>query len=200
MATINLAPGAQYLASIRRRRRFLISLSTAVFVVTALAWLGAYLYLQSVEGNIAATQTRLQNLETQLAALQPDIERIALFEGRLTALKLLLDNHISWVPFLTEIERLLPPPTVLTSLVVVSDQGVVEVAGTAPDIDQIAQALASLTAERQPAQLFNSGEIVNVQRVQGETAEGQPGAVTYRFAIKLFFDNQRLRVAAVPST
>lgn len=192
MATINLAPGAQYLASIRRRRRFLIGLTTAIFLVTTLTWLGAYLYVKSIEGNIARAQTELQQLETQLAALKPDLDRIMLFEGRLTTLKTLLDNHISWVPLLAEIEKLLPPPIVLTTVTVQSDTGIVDVIGNAPDVDQIAQTLASLTAARQPAQLFTEGEILSAQRTQVSGSDGQAVGAEYRFTAKVHFDSHRL--------
>lgn len=197
MATINLAPGAQYLAVIRRRRRFLFGTTSVVLLVTVLAWLGAYVYVKSIEGQIAGAQTELQDLETRLAALKPDLDRIALFEGRLTALQVLLENHISWIPLLSEIEKLLPPPTVFASLAVSQESGSVEVSGTAPDIDQIAQALASLTAARQPEQLFTSGQITSVTRAQAAGAEGQPGTIRYGFSAKLFFDAQRLQAGNI---
>src|SRR5688572_11329830 len=116
MATINLAPGTQYLAGIRRRRRFLFMLSAGIIIVLLLVWGGLEAAARSIEGKLVSTQGELRTLERQIAEAGPDVDRITLFEERLTAVNVLLNGHRSYTPILKELERLLPSATVLTNL------------------------------------------------------------------------------------
>lgn len=199
MATINLAPGTQYLASVRRRRRMIFSASAIVVLVAGVVWLGAFLYSSSLAKEITQGQANVSSLDTKIAAVGPDVARIKLFEGRLYSLESLLDTHVVWTPLFADIEKLLPAPIVLTTLNIRGEEGIVEVSANAPDIDQIAQTLASLTAVKNPGALFSSGHISSVRRAEVADASGQAVGTSYQFDAKLLFDAERLRLTQATS-
>lgn len=196
MATINLAPGTQYIAAIRRRQRTLFSLSAGIIIAVVLVWAGLFLLNQAAEKNLLQTQGELSALERSLAEMGPDVERITLFEERLAALDSLLDHHSRYTPLLQEIERLLPPPTVLTTLAVNTQRGVAEMTGTTPNIDEVAQTLASLTASPGRATVFNQAELQSIVRNEIKSVEGGPTLVEYIFTAKFPFDAKILYEAA----
>src|SRR5687768_5749657 len=74
MATINLAPGTQYIAAIRRRRRFLYGISTMIVVAVVLVWAGLFIMNQASARSIQEAQGELSALERRIAEAGPDVE------------------------------------------------------------------------------------------------------------------------------
>lgn len=196
MATINLAPGAQYLTVVRRRRRALFAVTAAIIVVVLLV--GAVLFWmerRATEG-LALAMGQLQTLETKIAELGPEVSRVTLFEERLKALDGLLANHINWVPLLQEIERLQPGATVLTELKADSRKGQLELQGSTPNIDEVAQALASLSTSAGRATMFTSTSLTSVVRKEVTTPDSPAVSVQYTFGATADFPLTVLRPAA----
>lgn len=186
MAQINLAPGNQYLIITRRRRRLIYGLSAAI-AATALA-VGVVLSVitSRAEQEKQSLQQQVQRLETQIAQASDQIKKIQLFEQRLVTLGDLLANHRTWTPYLQELERLLPPDAILTSLQGDHSSGRVELAGSTANIDNAATALASLKNEAgSHATLFHNGTITNVQRAKQPGPAGPGPGERYSFTMSL---------------
>lgn len=189
-ANINLAPASQYAAAARRRQRSLYVLAVVIVAAIVVTWAVLFLVRRSSEAALAAASGELAGVETEIARLAPDAERIELFEGRLSALDTLLDSHISWGPVLGGLERLLPPTVVLTSINVNYDQRTMELRGISPNIDEVAQALASLTASEERPTLFRSVTLNQVQREEERDEQGVVVGVSYTFSAKLTLANE----------
>lgn len=196
MATINLAPGTQYLAGIRRRRRFLFTLSAGIIVVLVLGWGTLEVAARSAEEKLVTHQGELRTLERQIVEAGPDVERVTLFEERLAAVNILLNGHRSYTPLLKELERLLPPATVLTNLTIDSEKATTEVSGTTPNIDDVAQALASLTSSPEHPTVFSTVELQSILRNEIKSGEGAPTTIEYVFKAVLTFDGKVLSTGA----
>lgn len=194
MATINLAPGTQYLAAIRRRRRNLFMVAGGIVVIVVLVWGGLSLAVVSAQRALAAAQGELSSLERNIAEAGPDVARIALFEERLEAAAKLLTNHKVYTPMLKELERLIPPPTVLTNLTIDSEKAIAEVSGTTPNIDEVAQVLASFESSIARPTMFATTELQSVLRNEIKSAEGGPTTVEYIFRAILSFDGAAVTV------
>src|SRR5687768_15477566 len=98
---------------------------------------------QALARSVQEAQGELSALERRIAEAGPDVERITLFEERLAAVDTLLDQHSKYSRALLELERLLPPPTVLTSLSIDTQKAIADIVGRTTSIDEVAQALAS---------------------------------------------------------
>lgn len=194
MATINLAPGTQYIVAIRKRRRRLFAASAIVVILAAVAW-GALglISAQTIKAKeIVDNQAR--NLNVTIAQAQSDAGRVVSFEKRLVTLNTLLDRHIVWNPIFTELERLLPAPTVLTSAIFDAESGTIELKGTTTDIDQVAQTMASLRTGPAHQTLFTDGTIQTVARTEVEPGPDNPaGLVYYAFTAHVTFNAAALR-------
>ncbi|MEX2055018.1 MAG: hypothetical protein WD972_02450 [Candidatus Andersenbacteria bacterium] len=196
MATINLAPGTQYLTALRRRRRWLFILSTVITIVVMLVGVGLWLYSERTERAITVVQEELRGVETQIAAMGPEVDRINLFEQRLAVLDTLLQNHISWSPFFTDLERLLPAPTVLNELQVDIALQSATIVATTPTIDEVAQTLASLTSSPTRPTIFQATNLNNIKRVESAIPDA-PVSVVYSFNAKLPFRAELLKTSRV---
>ena len=187
MATINLAPGTQYLTAIRRRRRFLYGLSAVVIALVVLIWATLFFMNQAAARNLQEAQGELSALERRIAEAGPDVERITLFEQRLAAVDSLLDRHSKYSVALLEIERLLPPPTVLTNLNIDTRLGVADIVGKTPTIDEVAQTLASLATTPGRTTIFKEAELQSILRNEVKTGDVVTG-VEYVFKARLPFN------------
>lgn len=195
MATsINLAPGTQYIVASRQRRQRLYLLSMVIAALAAIAWAGLAMYKWQAEKKLTAVTGNLQTLEAAISKLDTDAKRIVLFEQRLKNLDQLLDAHISWNPLLAEIERLLPVTTVLTAIGVDSTQTTLTVSGFTPDIDQVAQTLASLIDAPGHKTIFSRALINTITRQEQKNSDGTLGTTRYEFGAELTFDPQVLHV------
>lgn len=184
MAQINLAPGSQYLSVVRRRRRILYILAALIAVVTVSAGLLLKILVSQAEHEKQAVRQELYSVETRIAQASAEVKRVQLFERRLETLDELLNNHQTWTLYLQELERLLPPGTVLTYIQGSHAMGAVEFSGSAPSLDGIAQALASLQdqSESHPT-LFSSGTVSAISHVAETGAAG--GVLGQRYTFKM---------------
>lgn len=189
MATINLAPETQYLLEQKKRQRLLFLAAAGIVILLLLVW-GALTVTRSyVRGQLQAVQAEITAVETKIAELDAVAKRIVLFERRSNALQQLLAARVSWDSLLKELERLLPPPTTLNQLVVAAG-GTVEIVGHTPDLDVLAQTLASLQNTASHATLFQKSNLKGASR-QAATAEGVPAG--YNFIAHFTFDPARLQ-------
>lgn len=194
MAEINLAPGTEYAGLLRKRRRRVLLLAAAIVVASLAIWGGLFIYEQQLIQNKQNVTQQLASVEAEITRLGDQAQRVTLFEGRTRALDSLLARHITWDPLLRDLERLLPAPTVVNRLKVNVDEGTVELIAETPDLDIIAQTLASLIAAPTHASLFTSGSLDNTSRVQQESAPGD-AVVRYEFGSTLTFDREKLLYA-----
>ena len=196
MPSINLAPGTQQVAAAQKRRRRLFMLTTLILLITAAAWGGVLLYQQQLGQQADAVQQQLRNVQTETARLADQADRVRVFEGRLSALGLLLDNHIDWEPILRSVESLVPTTVAFTRLTTNSQNGQLSLAGTTSDIDQVALSLASFLENEANQSVFSSGVLGGIDRKEVAAAEeGAPATVSYDFQIELTFQPSILTAA-----
>ena len=188
MAQINLAPGSQYILSARRRQRVLYGLTIVLAVITTATGIGLSFAVGQAQERQQAMQQELQSVETQIATASETVKKIQLFEQRLANLDQLLPNHRLWSLHLQEVERLLPPDTILTGLKGSHDTKTLELSGTASNIDSVAVALATLLSQ-EPGHptLFKDGTVNTVGRVAQTNPAGEVIGQRYSFAMKLTF-------------
>ncbi len=199
MATsINLAPGTQYIVASQKRRQRLYFLSAVIAILAIVVWAALGIYKWQAGNKLAEASTNLQTVEGEISKLDTDAKRIVLFEQRLKNLDQLLDGHISWNPLLAEIERLLPPTTVVTALSVDSSQSTMTLSGFTPDVDQVAQTLASLTNASDHKTLFSGASINTITRQEQKNPDGTAGPVRYQFGAELTFDPSVLQINKLP--
>lgn len=189
MPSVNLAPGTQHVVAAQRRRRRLFLLTFLILVVVGIAWGGLLFYRSRLTAELEAEQEKLRTINTEIARLSDNADRVQLFERRLGAISTLLDNHITWEPVFQTIEGLLPASVTLTSLDVNASQGELSIGGVTTDTDQVAQALASLLAD-QSQTIFSNGKFSKVARVGQTVGEGATAQeiVQYQFQITLTFN------------
>lgn len=190
MPSINLAPGTQYVLAARKRQRRLYSISFLIVIVFAAGWMLMYGYLLSLKNTSEDLALQLTSVNQRIQTLREDAIRVTLFEKRLSDVNTLLNNHVSWDRVFGDIERLLPPETVITSFDVKSNSSTITLQGRGQNIDQVALALASLTNPGGIPSVFTNGDIREVSRQEKE--EG----ATYAFTMTLEFDKSVLRQAA----
>ncbi len=192
MATINLAPGTQYLATQRRRRTMLFGLSAGIVVTVGAVWIILFLLVQQQRDALAAAEQELAAAERKIAEAGPDVERITFFEDRLQAVDQLISSHVAITPLFKELERLMPTTTALTHVDMDTERGNIDVTGVTPTMDEIAQALASLSTSVGRATLFPSAELSGVTRVEKKTEDGLGTITEYQFTAKLPFNKSAL--------
>lgn len=186
MPSINLAPGTQYIISARKRRVRLYAIAVVIIGIFALVWVALYTYQASLTKADEGLQQKIKTADAQIQTLHNEAVRVALFEKRLGEVKNLLDNHVRWNPIFADLERLLPPDTVITSFDATSNSPKITVQGVTAQIDQISVAVASLTAGGQQPSVFTSGSVKNIQR-QENAVEGQAPSISYSFTLTLTF-------------
>lgn len=192
MAEINLAPGSEYAGLLRKRRRRLHALAVLVSLGIALVWGGFFVFEQQLVQNQRELDSRLASVEAEITRLGDQGQRVTLFEKRLAAVDALLTRHITWDPFFQDLERLLPPPTLMSRLKAILHEGTLELTGVTPDLDIIAQTLASLVSSRERGTFFTSGTLQSVNRLQQENPAGEVVSVQYDFGATLTFDPKQL--------
>ncbi len=190
MPSINLAPGTQYVIAARKRRRRLYGISLLIVVVFAVGWMLMYGYVLSLRNTSEDIQGQLASANQRIQTLREDAKRVALFEKRLVDIRTLLENHISWDRVFGDIERLLPPDTIITGLDARSDNTTLTLQGRTQNIDQVALAVASLTSSAGVPSVFTSGSVKGVVR------EEQEGGAIYTFTMTLEFAQSVLRQTA----
>ncbi len=186
MPSINLAPGTQYIIAARKRRVRLYGIAVLVVFLFAAAWAALYAYHQALSANNEDIETKIKTANAQIETLRSDAVRVSLFEKRLGEVSKLLETHVGWNAVFADIERLLPPDTVLTGLEAASDAPTITLQGTTGQIDQVSLAIASLTASDAHPSVFKSGSIKNIQRQ--EQKNGEQVSVVYGFTMTLTFD------------
>lgn len=186
---INLAPETQFALVARRRRNLLFALSALVMVVMLAAWGILALVQLTANQNLKTVQQELSRVENEISQREAIVQRIIAFEQRLAALDQLLTNHTSVNKLFTEVERLLPPASVLVSLATETNEGVVRISGRTPVLDDLAQALASLENQPGHGTLFN-----RVRFNEATQSEDTAVAVPYNFSAALYYDPNFLRI------
>lgn len=166
MATINLAPSTHYIATARKRRRNLFMLTILVIVVMIGVWVGLAVALQSTKNEKATIDVSIASVETEIAKSSQVIDRIKAFEDRLTGLDELLINRTSLAAFFQALEKFLPPATAINHLILQADNNTLTIDASAPSLDDIAQAVASLN--RNPNDIFKSVTIQESQRIEAQ--------------------------------
>lgn len=197
MATINLAPSTQYLSAMRRRRRRLFLLIFLLMVVIGGAWGVLVVWRQQATRKMADAQVELRLVQQRITELGPDLARVTAFEQRLAALDDLLDRHVSWAPLLTDLERLLPQPTVLKSIEAEASTGEMNVTGTTPTIDEIAQTLASVESQTDRATKFTRASLASVKRKEVTAPDSPVVTINYEFSATFYFAPQTIMGAQV---
>lgn len=195
MASINLAPGTEYIIAARKRRQRLYGISVGIIVLFAIGFAVLFFIQQSLTTKNDDLKVSIQTATDQIHQSQLDATRVLLFEKRLRETARLLDAHINWNPVFADIERLLPPTTVLTSVEAGSNSNVIIINGATPDIDTIAQAIASLSASANHPSIFKNGSLVSVKKV--DVKNGEQTVSSYTFNITLTLDPATLRASAV---
>lgn len=186
MPSINLAPGTQYIIAARKRRVRLYGTALLVVFVFAAAWAALYAYHQALSKNNEDIETKIKTASAQIETLRSDAIRVSLFEKRLGEVSKLLKTHVHWNAVFADLERLLPPDTVLTNFEAASDAPTISVQGITGQVDHISLAIASLTASDARPSVFASGSIKNIQRQ--EKKNGEEASVVYGFTMTLTFD------------
>ncbi len=191
MATINLAPGTHYIIAARKRRQRLLAVSVGIVLVTAGGWGALVLKLKQTLLHQETLNAAVRTIDLTIAQSENEAKRVVSFEKRLIALNTLLNHHIVWNPIFTELERLLPPPIILLNANFNAESGKIDVKGITSDMDQVAQALASLHATPSRPTLFTSSTLGSVDRVDSRPNPDNPnGGVTYTFNANLTFNPQ----------
>ena len=184
MAQINLAPGTQFIAAARRRRRALYLTGILLLLLVGVVWGGLYAWSGNLDEELQTQTVALEKLEAEITRAGETVDRIKAFESRLTALDALLDDHIDWAPVFAEIERLLPPATVITNLEVTNELQKISVQGNAPTVDAVAQTLASLRDTPARETLFSNIDVSGVSRVGVRDEAGVEIASQYSFEVE----------------
>jgi Tfp pilus assembly protein PilN len=190
MATsINLAPGTQYLAEARARRRRLFILSGVIAVGMVVVWLGLVIYQIQIRNSATSTTQQIQQVNADISKLDSDSQRIVLFESRLNDLTSLLNTHVTWAPLFTAIEQLIPSNATVTGVDVSSGTGLITITGQTPDVDTVASSLTSLsTNQGNNKTIFTSATLSNITRNQIQGVNGAPDVINYKFAANFSFD------------
>jgi Tfp pilus assembly protein PilN len=195
MPSINLAPGTQYIITARKRRIRLYGIAIAIFTIFALGWLGLYTYVAILTKSSEDVKAKITVVDQKIQALNEEAKRVAFFEKRLVDVSQILNNHIGWEKVFGDVERLLPPDTVLTAFDATNGSSTITVQGTTQNVDQIAVALASLTQDVGHPSIFASGSVKTIQRE--ERKEGDIASVIYKFTMTLEFDSSALSKTAL---
>ena len=190
MPSINLAPGTQYVIAARKRRRRLYGVSMLIVAVFFGGWMLMYGYLLSLRNSSEDLEKELQGVNLRVQTLREDALRVTLFEKRLVDVNTILNNHISWDRVFGDLERLLPPDSVITSFDAQTGSSTVLLQGRTQNIDQIALALASLTSSAGTPSIFESGSVKEIARQEQESG------AAYTFTMTLEFNQAILRQGA----
>lgn len=194
MPSINLAPGTEFIIAARKRRQRLYAISAGVFFVAVAAYAVLFFMQQSLTNQNEQIQANIQQVDAQIQQSKDDATRVSLFEKRLVETKTLLDNHVVWDRIFADVERLMPPNTTLTGFDAGTDASVITVQGTTPDVDSIAQALASLSAGPNHQSVFTSGAIKAISKQ--DKKNGDQSITSYTFTLTLTIDSSMLRSAS----
>lgn len=192
MAEINLAPGTQYLLEVRRRQRRLYTIAVILVGGVATIMITIWLWQAVLNRQLTDVKVRLNGVEAELTKLKPVADRISLFEGRLQLMDSLLTSRRSSAPLLRELERLLPSSAVIVSFSVKMDEGIIELSGTTPTIEEVAKTLASLSAKPAHSTLFSRARLLSVSR-----QEPSGGAPVYSFSAQLSFSPNQLQAVSL---
>lgn len=190
MATINLAPETRFLLEQKRKQHRLFFAAAGIVLILLILWGGLALTRSIVRGNLQDVQAKINEVETKISELDVVAKRVVLFERRSAALQKLLTGRISWDLVLKELERVLPAPTVLNRLTLATD-GTMEVEGSIPDLDVLAQTFASLKNTTTHATLFQNSNFKSASKQEDEVAVGQVGG--YRFTAQFSFDPSKVQ-------
>ncbi len=192
MPSVNLAPDTRLANQAKHRLQRLLGLSAGIVVLVAIIWGALFFYKTQLNQSNTEVQDRVRAVDMEIAKLENEAKRIVLFENRLVSLDTLLDSHMNWEPLLRGFETLLPPQTVLERVEFDSDQGIIRVAGSTPDVDSVAQTLASLSSTPNRRTVFLTGTMRSVERKE-TPVDGAPAQVRYVFSAELTFDPAVLR-------
>lgn len=191
MPSVNLAPGTQYIIAAKKRRRRVFAGVWSITALLVLIWLGLFAYQRQLEAQLEQTENKIRDVQSEIARLNEEAQRVEQFEAQLASLGDLLGQHISWDPVLQSIETLTPQSVRLESLTLRADDGQVNMIGTTTDIDQVAQAIASLTRGEGAATLENV-EFGSARRTEvGNEEEGV--TVDYDFTLSFSFNPNLIR-------
>lgn len=191
--TVNLVPGREHALAAQKRRRVLTAVAVVIALMTLVIWLIIFAVNSSALAAQKEAEDHLDSVKNEIEKLAEAARRVELFENRLASLNSLLDTHIQWDPLLLEIERLLPPPIQITDLEVKSEDGTLLLGGIAPDLDQLAQGLASLENSDNHSTLLSQARLETSFR---ETQTGENNEVVgqhYVFRVEYKFNPDVVR-------
>ena len=191
MPSINLAPGTQYVVAARKRRVRVFAIAGIVAIIFIVIAVGLFAYNQQISSSQATLNDQVRSVELNIAAIGEDTKRVELFENRLKDLDDLLDKHISLEPLFQDIERLLPAGTTLTTLEIDVENATVHMQGTTTDVDQVAQAIASLVDAETHKTVFTRSTFKSIQR--NEITNEEAVSIQYTFGLVLTFNPSILR-------
>lgn len=180
MPSINLAPGTEYIIAARKRRQRLYAISFAIIALFVVVYGILFFMKQSLMRTNEALAGNLAIVNQQIDSAKNDVHRVELFERRLGQTQQLLDDHVKWARIYSDLERLLPVNTTLTSFDAGTDVSTVTVQGITPDIDVIAQTVASLSSKQS---VFMNGSVKSVTRQ--DIKNGDQIGTSYIFTITL---------------
>lgn len=189
MPQINLAPGTQYIVAAKRRRTMVYMASLVIIAAVLIAWGVVVIVEKTYENKLAAVKSDTVNVDTEIARLSTDVERVQSFEERLSALNGLLKSQVSWGVFLQNLEQYLPPQVILSELAIVDGGKQLEMQFSAPTLDDAAQAVASLRNRPGRNTLFPVVNISSAEIRQDKDEAGQVIATRYVFSLEALINN-----------
>jgi Tfp pilus assembly protein PilN len=185
MAQINLAPEAQFVAAARRRRAVLYGLTAAIAIVVALAWMVGIGLQQRVQAQLTKVTEQAAKLNTEIARLGNEADRVESFEARLGVLDTLLDNHVKWTPLLQEFERLLPSVVVLTEMTLIREGTIISLSGRSPNLGEVANLMASLKTSAEHQTIFTEATLLNAEREERRDVNGSVVEVYFTWSAEV---------------
>lgn len=196
MPKINLAQETMRNQVIAKRRRVVYFLSTVLLVLVAGVYLTFLFLSKNVENKTEEIQQRIENLEAQLRAREPLGRDIKAFRSRLVNLDKLLKNHVRWSLVFTELERLILPNTVLSSIKGGADGKDFAMKVSVPNVDAAADLVVSLenSTGKNNTQLskVSSTGLVPVQQKEGVASAGFTTTLKFEVKKEAFLLNSEL--------
>lgn len=147
MPKINLAQEAIRNRLIARRRRLVYALSIVILAVVAGVYGLFALLARRVEGEAASVRRGIENLDAELRAHESEGREISMFRRRLKNVEILLGRHVRWSRALAELEQLIVPEAVFSSLAADVGTRQFDALVHIPSVDAAADLVASLQAK-----------------------------------------------------
>ncbi len=177
MPKINLAQETVRNQLLARRRRLLHVVSISVLLLTLGVYGGAFYLVQQMRERVRVMNENVRVLDGELKKRREDVGEIVAFRKRLQSVRWMLEHHVSWIPLLDELERLLIPQATLLSLEGNIKTTELLAAVRVPTIEAGADLIASLQHRQEVnATLFPFVTYKRVTAEESKTADSTSGA------------------------